>query len=289
MRISSYIMLIDKDKILRKIFTSIGMWKKYNVLDSLQTIELFTDSNEYKLFIEELLKENIAYEERFKRVYSETELLLSEYLYVTSSDYWGYPQPENGYIERCYNKDSVCPICNNGPIQKAPFLVKGAFPKSKKRELLNLNWVYEFIINDRIKKICQREKLTGCDYLPILDYKKNAIIPGWSQLLFVNHLPEMSEKTIFPIVQDSSGVEKQNELGIRNPSLCLCGKMGKNLPEEIFYDSGHIKEFMDFNKTFEWLGGGYTTYQHKIISNKVFMILKNEGIKYLEFRPIYFL
>jgi hypothetical protein len=46
--------------------------------------------------------------------------------------------------------------------------------------------------------------------------------------------------------------------------------------------------FQDFNKSHEWLGGGATTYQRKIISRKVFEILHAEKIKNLRVEPVVF-
>lgn len=278
MRLDSYMTFVDMLKETKDAFKLIGREDKFNESDTLQAIELDTGSEEYKIFLNELGKKKIKYDERFQKKFSESELKEAEYLKLFIGNYWGYPQPEDRYRKLCFDVSSACPKCGNGAKQIKPFMLREPLPKNKKIEIRLLNWVFEYIITDRIAGLIKDRGFTGCEIWPLINFKTKKEILGWKQLYFSHEVPPMSPKTNIPLVpRGDPTIEEQ--FGIRNPTLCECGKLGRNIPDVIYYDEKDINKFCDFNKSHEWLAGGYTTYQIEIISNRVYQFFLEQKIK----------
>jgi len=287
MKIISYITFWDEDCISQTIYETIGKGNQFNSSDKMQVIELDTAKEDYKLFTSELKKKKIDFEERHTKVYSSEELLTAKFLKFVICNYWGYPQPENSYLEVCYDTASSCPKCHNGAKQINPLMLKGGGPKSGKSEIRRINWCFEYIITTRLADIIQQAKFSGCEIWPVIDYKTKKESPDWKQLYFSHEVPLMSKKTSFPVVSEDDEILK--EFGIEKTSLCECGKFGRNIPDEIYYQKEDISKFCDFNKSHEWLGGGATTYQVTMVSSNVYKFLLEQEIKPLElFAPIHF-
>lgn len=289
MRVCSYVMFTMDIEEARAIFEMIGHRKHHKAdrtnPDSnlrFQAIGLFTDSEEYRTLIGELKRRGIKYEERFTNKFSREELETAEFLWMISGHAWGYPQPEvpPGYRQVCFDLSTACSVCGNGARQKAPFMLKKAPPN--RREWWMLNWEFEYMLTDRVASLICERGFTGCEFWPLLHYRTKREISGWKQLFITHQLPPMSSMTELPILSEQSNPDPElvrlfGELA-KNPPLCPCGKCGRNCPETIYYDREHIDCFKDFNKSAEWLGGGASTWQMKIVSQRVFRFLREQRL-----------
>lgn len=281
MRRSSYIVFSAEYEDALEMFRAIGQESQLKASGGFRTISLYMDSREYRELVAELDRRGIQYSENFRQVFSEEELESAEYLVLESAYHWGYPQ--GNYRQLCFDLSVACPLCGNGASQKAPFRVKPPLPK--RREWVLLHWVYEHLVTERIANLMLEAGLTGFTFWPIL-HKTGQEIPGWKQLHIEHELPSMSARTTFPIVSGESDPEIEKQFGVRNPPLCPCGKLGRNFPETYYYDRTNLDHFQDFNKAFEWLGGGATTYQAIIFSQRAFRLLRQERIHPLHLKPV---
>jgi hypothetical protein len=72
--------------------------------------------------------------------FSTKEISSSKFNRISSTWINGYPQPEEKYIEECYDLSKHCNKCNLGAKQIAPFWIKSE-PKWGKKTSFNLNWI----------------------------------------------------------------------------------------------------------------------------------------------------
>lgn len=288
MRVHSHITFSAGLEESQAMLRAIGHEKDLDSSMRLQAVNLFTDSREYEILMTELRNRGIKYHELLRKEFTPAELGAAEFLWMISGDPWGYPEPQAppGYRQLCYDLSTACPMCGNGARQRAPFMLKKAPPS--RREWWMLNWVFEYLVTDRIADLVRQRGFTGCEFWPLLHYKKKVEISGWKQLVITHELPPMSARTELPIVDQEPNPELEKLFGeaSKNPSPCPCGKRGRNLPDTMYYDREHMACFKDFNKSAEWLGGGATTWQMKIISQRVFRFLREQRLDTALFTPI---
>ena len=77
--------------------------------------------------------------------FAEDERAQARYLEMMPAWHWGYPQPEGdfGYLSVTYDDSCHCPHCNAGKRQKAPFRMSREPQWGGKRNILQLNWVFD--------------------------------------------------------------------------------------------------------------------------------------------------
>ncbi len=289
MRIASYVMIWASEDVGRELFAILSKRARARKPSgSLQTAYLYIDSEDYRRLKDELHRRGVRYEERFCREFTKDELAGAEFLQMTGGPYCGYPQPEGSYRQLCYDLSTACPLCGNGARQKEPFRIRRTPPPN--RTWVQLGWVCEYLVNDRMAALIQERGLTGCTFWPVLYTRKKGEVPGWRQLVFTHEVPPMAAQTHFPIVSEDSDPELERQFGqwAKNPPVCPCGKCGRNFPNAydtpdpesgwIYYDRSSVAHFQDFNKSSEWLGGGYTTWQAKIVSHRVYQLLCELGL-----------
>jgi len=271
----------------RITFTIEDRKKAERILDSLDlpineksntyAVILLVDDDKYRLLTNELSNRSIHFLELCEMTFNQDELNEAEFLRMAPAGYWGYPQPENdfGYQQESYDKSSECSFCGSGAKQIKPFLVKSQ-PKFGMNDILAINWEYEFLITLKLKSLLEDAELTGVEFWSILNFKKRKTITDYYQLYITNELPCISPRTEFEIV---------NFERVKIP--CPCGKIGRNLStHQIIYKQRDLNNAKDFNKTHEWLGGGYGTTQWKIVSNRVYQLFRDHNIKRVKFEPI---
>ena len=253
-----------------KILAPLQINTKIN--DTLQVAKIYMDSPKYGLLTQQLKALDVDYNEYTEIVYSKKELETSELFYVIPNRYCGYPQPDSngGYLEQSYDLASGCSRCANGFVQNRPLRILK--PQMGNTDIVSLYWVYEFIITIKLKNVIEDEGLTGCEFWPVIDHNKNVVINGIYQLHITNIMPPMSEKTSFlkaPMVKE-----------------CECGKKGYYIDEGKIYDQNSVDLIKDFNKTFEWLGAGESTWQLPLFSKQAYKVFNKHNIKGLRFEPI---
>jgi len=240
---------------------------------------LFVDDSRYNDLRSLLTSKGIEYAEDQEMFFENNELEEAEFFRMAPAGYWGYPQPEEDfdlYRKESYDVSTKCGICRNGSIQNRPLLVKGK-PRFGRNDILAIHWEYEFIITDHLKSLIEKANLTGTDFWPILDHKKRTPVQGYCQLHIANILPPMSTSTQFELVT----LERLPK------SPCSCGKTGRNLAiHQMVYRRKDLLDARDFNKTNEWLGGGYGTTQWKVVSAKIYQLFKKHNIRSVTFQPV---
>lgn len=244
------------------MFESAGIAKSLVRDDALQVVRLDAESLQYRKLTDALHYRGINASDDQWPEYSRSELEAFDFVWMKGGQHWGYPQPEKDYRARTYDLTTACVNCGNGARQVAPFSLKA--PPRARTHLLCLNWEYEYLISVELVHKISTARLSGCEFWPLLRACDRAEIDEWRQLYVAHQIGSMSEMTQFPVVSDGAD---------RNPSLCYCGKRGRNFPAQIVYNREAMRDMKDFNHSAEWLGAGFRTYQALIISVSAYRLL----------------
>jgi hypothetical protein len=242
-------------------------------------VQLPLDDERTEALISELSSKGISYSIKKELVFSETDLENAEFLEMAPKAQAGYPQPEEGYEDETYDSERACNICGRGAEQIRPFKLKRR-PGFGRNDIVAMFWTYEFMITENVKDLIEDAGLTGAEFWPILSSGRSGTqspIDDLHQLRFTNEMPPMSSST---------GIETVKLPRMSTP--CICGKLGRNLPlsSQIVYRRCNLDDACDFNRTSEWLGGGFDTSQFKIVSNRVYELFSIHGIRGVDFRPV---
>lgn len=272
MRISSKITFHMNPAEAEKILSPLG--QKTVKDDTMQVAELFACTDKYDSLINTLKELNVDYGEFKRFVYSKKEIESAELLYAIQNAYCGYPQPDDdfGYIKVSYDLNSGCPNCSHGLLQNRP--LRTLKPKMGSNDIAALHWEYEFIITSRLKNIIEQEGLTGCEFWPVIDHRKNIDRDDVYQLYIAGRMPPMSIETYFTIED------------LRKPCI-LCGRSKSIIAKgQKVYDRATLGDIKDFNRTQEWLGGGYSVHQVPIVSKRVYDVFNKNKIRGVRFEPV---
>jgi hypothetical protein len=109
--------------------------------DFFQKIEFSEDDQNCNKLIK-LFENNERVIFQVKSVFEEEERLNADYLAMTATNQQGYPQPEDDYLEACYNLTYYCAECGIGGKQIAPLRMRGE-PNWGTRQIIQLNWLFE--------------------------------------------------------------------------------------------------------------------------------------------------
>jgi len=248
----------------------------------IHSITLPVSDEKYRQLMGELAQSGISHNEYRNWVFEDGELDEAEFFDMSPAGYWGYPQPEDNYLNESYDMSTACPACGRGYVQTKPYLIKGR-PRFGRNDILAINWTYEFLVAERLRKLLLDAGLDGADFWELTDIKTKTPVPGYYQLLVRNELPPMSPSTRFRKVRLSGDVEP-----------CQCGRLGKALEREsefgpvalIKYRRSSLKAAKDFNKTKEWLSEGFDSTQRKIVSAGVRKLFLANEIKSVRFEPV---
>lgn len=255
--------------IAKDLFLHHGLLTSNN---NLHFFELDTKSVEYENLIKILNEEGIEFLEAQEDIFSEEEVENAELLRMIPRSYCGYPKPDsdNRYREVSYDLNTRCKKCLQGSIQNKPFHILK--PKMGKKDIMGLHWVYEFIITTRFKQLIEQERLTGCEFWPVIDYRSKTEVEGVHQLFVTGTMPCMSEKA--------------NVVQAKDVVACECGKLGYTISGMYTYDREMLSNISDFNKMIEWLGGAYSTWQAIIVTKRVYDLIKQHKIRDVWFKPV---
>ncbi len=78
---------------------------------------------------------------------------------------FGYPQPEDTYLEMTYDLSGACRTCGIGKKLKNPFRFSFE-PKAKHNQFIGLNWVFdEVFVLDMVKAVFEKEGVTGVEFV----------------------------------------------------------------------------------------------------------------------------
>lgn len=246
----------------------------------LQVLRIPVDEHRYRLLASELKKRGIHFSSTKELEFDADEVQVAELLQVVEDAQWGYPQPEDNYKRESYDLSTACSKCGEGARQVKPFMVKNR-PNFGRNDIVAMFWTYELLVTERVRRLVEDAGLTGVEFWPLLKYRRSGRfehIEGAYQLFFVNELPPMSQNTRFQTIAIARA---------KRASPCDCGRLGLNLQgEQMRYRREDLEGAMDFNRTHEWLGGGFGTTQWKVVSHRVFELFAKNRIKGIKFQPI---
>ncbi len=208
-------------------------------------------------------------------LYTKSELDCAEWLSMRSIWRFGYPQPENNFAYERITYSSVCPTCGSGKVQISPFRIKKA-PKWGSRNFMELNWVGDSIfVSDIAREMLINERITGIDFMELLDKNGDKAIQGISQL-------------VIPTVLENGFV--YTEQGVREFGECSqCGVVkyvttGKGM---LMFKKNIFENQPDVVLTGDSFGGGHYSTKIILVKQKVYKaIVKNKLGRALEFEPI---
>lgn len=134
--------------------------------------------------------------------FTKKEELESQYAQISPTWLNDYPQPEDDYLELCYNLTNYCSVCGIGAEQTNPLRIKKEPNWNGKKKLFSFNWIFDeiFVQKEWYLKIF---KPLGLESMPVIIHKKNTVsnsvvqlvIPtSTSKLKLESHLKEVCSK-----------------------------------------------------------------------------------------------
>ena len=193
----------------------------------------------------------------------------AEYLQMTPAWHHGYPMPDmdNGYLELTYEAGAGCQRCGIGIRQVNPFRMKGE-PKWGKRQILQLNWVFD-------------------EYF---------VTPGMYHTVFEPFgikcrqvLQHRTGKPLQTVVQLAVDTITQVRLDMEKPfdALCsVCGQ-GKYHPHTRgFFPRLSEPESAPIFKSREHFGSGASAWRAIIVSQEVYRAMSAHDLKGVSFYPL---
>lgn len=145
-------------------------------------------------------------------------------------------------------------------------------PKIGANDISGIHWIYEHVITNKLKNLINREKLSGYEFWPIINFKNKEAFDDVNQLYIAGVLSPMSNQA--KIVK------------VKNIKQCECRKRGYTLEDFPIYDRSSLHNVTDFNKTHEWLGGAIGTWQLVIVTKRVYDLFIREKIRGVRFEPV---
>jgi len=245
------------------------------VVPPLYYITVYRDEEKYASLVSELEKRNIKFNEfPVKMIFSKSEMNRAEFLKMNMAGYWGYPKPEDGYLNESYDVSTMCPHCGQGIRQVKPLLV-GKPGKFGNRDIAALNWEFEWLVTARLRDLIERAGLTGAEFWPLLYFRDRTEIKNISELKVTNILPPMSPNAEFE-VRDKENPPRP------------CGHVPRTFcAHQMKYLRKDLSSFMDFNLTNEHLGGGWFHLgRSTIVSSAVFRLFNQNKIGRVTFDPV---
>jgi hypothetical protein len=251
---------------LQPVMGSVGAAAKSGGMEK-YVLEVGTDL--HRRLIDWLNSEGVDYHESTTARFSKSEILAAKFCHFAGGDYSGYPRPENGYREKCFDIRSACVLCGNGARQIAPLSVKSEL-LPKKRNWFVLNWEFVHFFRAGLLDEMRAFGMDGFEVWTVRDWRRGDEVSGWRQMAITNGLPPVAPSCVFP----------------RGSSDCVCGRLGRNVPEQFVFLEHQLAKAKAFNLTAEWLGGGATTYRQVIVSNPAVRFLLKHGVALDYLRPV---
>jgi len=237
------------------------------------SLDVYADDERYRLLKQQLDSMGLTHLELKEAVYDNSELDAAEFLQMVPAGYWGYPKPEDGYLNESYDTSSMCPHCGQGLTQVKPLLV-GRPGRFGKRDIAALNWEFEWLVTSRLKGLILDAGLTGAEFWPVLYFRDRSPIKEVQELKITNVLAPMSPSTEFDVVEEEP--------------LKKCGHTPRIFIEhQIRYKREDLERFQDFNLTNEYLGGGWFKLKRwSVVSSSVYKLFRQNKIGRVKFHPV---
>lgn len=215
--------------------------------------------------------------------------------YHISTGQFGYPQPEDSYLDETYDLTDGCPTCEIGKRLKNQFRFRSE-PKAKHSQFLGLNWVFdEIFVRDVVKSIFEDEQVIGVKFTKPILHKTGQPLKTIYHMLVDTVLPPSlnadglkSEKCERP--KDPGMIKFLEASGSSLVKGPFCGSTKYNYPrgdnELITMFESTFSSMPDVVRMSEWFGSGGTASRPILVSERVKEIVNRMKWRGLIFRPI---
>ena len=252
---------VDKDaQNMIKELKNFGMiFKK----DDFKVIEFSDDQQDCELLKAIFKKYDIDLDKR--SIFSDEDKINSDYLMTQATWHYGYPQPEDYYLEACYDLLNYCSECGIGKQQINPLRFSKE-PKWGRRHFLQLNWILdEYFVPPQVYNSWFKNLNIG--FKNVINHKSNIILENTYQL-------------------DIPTVEC--DLLVDSFVLDVCKKCFRKKYRPIFvgkYPALKQKTQLPIFKSKEFFGSGARAYNLIYINNYLYKKMIDKKIEGLNFIP----
>jgi hypothetical protein len=200
-------------------------------------------------------------------IYTDEECLNAKILGMVGDWHYGYPQPEDGYKEICFDLKNYCSECGIGAQQINPFRIKNE-PNWGRRQVFQLNWIFdEFFMKPEIY-----DKI----FRPLF-------IDHWEVIINKKNIPA---KTVVQLNIPIVGSELIME-GHRFDICSIC-KRKKYSPIKVGgYPQLRSKTNLPIFKSQEFFGSGARAFRGIFVKNNLYKELIKNKIRGVDFVPVF--
>lgn len=215
--------------------------------------------------------------------------------YQISTGHFGYPQPEDTYLEETYDLTAGCATCEIGKKLRNAFRFSTE-PKARHSQFLGLNWVFdEVFVQDVVRRVFEEQSVTGVDFARPVRHKTG------EPLGTIYH---MSVSTILPPALRADRLETEKCEMPKDPALLkflkangsrlvrgpFCGAVKFNYPQgdenQIAMSATGLVRAPDVARMNEWFGSGGSAGRPVLVSQRVKDIVDRMKWRGLTFSPI---
>ncbi|WNB17008.1 hypothetical protein [Marivirga arenosa] len=162
----------------------------------------------------------------------------------------GFPQPEDDYLEQCYDLSDYCSSCGIGKVQKSPLRIK-VEPKWGKKSIFLLNWIFEELFV-KAELYDQLFKPLGVESEKVIIHKTGKVSSSVVQLILPTTSYSLDDMNYYP-----------------SQSCQLCGRV-KYLPiAKGFFPTLVSKDPLPIFKTQEYFGSGAAADKRIIVGSEL--------------------
>jgi len=204
-----------------------------------------------------------------------------------STGQFGYPQPEEGYLDISYDMSAACKTCKIGKKQKSEFRFRSQ-PKAKHSQFLGLNWIFdEIFVREEAKEILETNNITGLTFSKPVINKNSIPIEGIYQLhvdTFISNglITENLNVEICEMPRNEASLKFLTAIKSNLVVGPFCGNLKYNFPQGdncIKIDGIFLENKPDFVRLNYWFGSGGSSNQPILVSSKVKDLIKKEKLR----------
>jgi hypothetical protein len=278
---SKFIFNMDTEQAEALHLNVTGKERPTNMGDSFNVIEVFKDTPQYELLVNELKCKKVSYTLFEDEIFTKKEELNATILQIVPNAHkGGYPQPEEGeenndYLGVSFDSNTGCKYCTNGRLQDRPLRLRSSV-KMGKSGISGIWWLTELIVTKEVRAIIESENLTGCEFWPVIKHGKDVPFDDIYQLKITGELPGMDDKT--NIIH-----EKEWWFEGKQMKSCPNGCGERIVKGPIYYRHEDLINVPDFALTKEWFGSNKGYWRWPFMSQKAYRVFDNNKIKGVRF------
>lgn len=227
------------------------------------------ESNPHWTIVSELIRTKGASDLK-DTIFSNDEILNSEWLRLVSGFEQGYPQPKSHWPIKQLSYQLLCPECctyrqtNSMRLAKEPSLGKKSF--------MSLIWTSEIFCIPGVMSELKKLRAKGFE--------------DWSVVIHKTGLQSGRVRQIFiPGVADP-GVIIDDDLERTICPRCNTTKYFPHVRGKMYIKRDALLSDVDFMLTFEWFGHGLLAWREMLVSNRIARLVLAKGWRGIRFKVI---